>query len=79
MPLRARQGKSPSCQVCWLYTLRWWRDNGFNLSCELAGLHAQRFIWPYGWGPLIISHIPAKFSGHRHCHSKDIQFLVVKM
>ena len=31
-------------------------------------------MWLCGWGPLILSHQPAKFGVHRPCESKDIKF-----
>ena len=34
-------------------------------------------MWPYGWEPLIESHHPVKFDGHKHYGSIDIFLLVV--
>ena len=31
---------------------------------------------PSSWDPLMVSHIDAKFGGHRHCGSRDITVLV---
>ena len=32
----------------------------------------QKVMWLYGWEPTVVSHHPAKFGGHRHCDSGDI-------
>ena len=37
----------------------------------------RRIAWLCGWGPLILSHHPAKFGVHRPCESGDITFLFV--
>ena len=47
-------------------------NNGFSLSRD------QRVMRFYGWEPLIVSHHPAKFCGHRHCGSGDIAYVVVE-
>ena len=32
----------------------------------------------YGWGPLMVSHHPAKFGDHSYCGSGDVTFLVAE-
>ena len=34
-------------------------------------------MWLDGWGPLIVSHHPAKFYGHKHCGAGGM-FLIVE-
>ena len=36
----------------------------------------QCVMWLYRWGPIILSHHPAKFGVHRPCESKDMTFLI---
>ena len=35
-------------------------------------------MWLYGWDPLMVSHHPAMFGGHRYCGSRDKMFWVVE-
>ena len=57
------------------YKVWWWRYNSFGLPHDVARPRYQRAMWLNGWEPLMASHHPAKFGGHRHYGNGDM-FLV---
>ena len=70
-------------------THSWWVSTLLSVgSTGLLKVEIYRFLfvtcplgrcvrWLWGWGPLILSHHPAKFRVHRPCESEDITCLFV--
>ena len=48
----------------------------FSFSRDLVGPRDQKNNKLFEREPLMVSHNPAKFGGHRHCDSRDINVLV---
>ena len=71
------QGKLTSYQVWWLQALRYWRWNGFSMSCALSRPRNQRIMWLYRKDPIKLSHHPAKSDGHRNNITGNILALIL--
>ena len=69
----------PLCQVWWPSVLRKRRYFVFNLSRDIMWPRSHRFMWHYGWVPLIISLHPANFGGHRRSAREEILFIICNM
>ena len=56
--------------------MRWWRYNGFKLSCDIARPPDSRAMGLFKYESLKVSYHPTKFGGNKHCGSGNAILLI---